>query len=299
MLIDISNRIKLLVSSAGFTYCNCLFIDDDIKAIIDTGADKKSLEEVKPQSIDMVINSHHHYDHIRGNQYFKNSEIKIHSLDYLPLQNRDEFDFYNSFDQWEELMPGVDSEKAGEELGIYQKEILPNLRADSTFEDNDVFDFGHVRMEVVHTPGHSAGHCSFYFPYEDFMFTGDICLTKAGPWYGEVYASADDMVNSINRIIEMKPKRISSCHINEVCNDSVARLSEFRDRIDKREERIYKYLKTTAADYHQIAGQNLIYRLHPSPFVLFWEKLMVLKHLDRLEKDNRIEKIENGLYRAR
>lgn len=57
-------------------------------------------------------------------------------------------------------------------------------------------------------------------------------------------------------------------------------------------------MKKKPADIHEIADQHLIYRLHPTAFVLFWEKLMVIKHLERLEKMGLVKPIGNGLYTA-
>ncbi len=299
MLLKISDQISFLLSAAGFTYCNCIYINDDIKAILDTGADKASLDEIQPETVDWVINTHHHYDHVRGNQYFRQAEIMIHARDFIALGNREDSEHYNSIDLWPALMPGYDYNEAANIMGIFEEDVIKNLRADKTIQDKQIIDFGHTRAEVLHTPGHSAGHCSFWFPNEEFLFTGDICLTQAGPWYGEVYANPGDMIKSIDRLIELNPPRMTSCHINEICYDCRPRLIEFRDRIIKRDERIYQYLKTRPANVHEIAEQKLIYRLHPTPFVLFWEKLMVVKHLERLQQNGSIEAVENGCYRAK
>lgn len=299
MLVKVSDHISFLISDNGFTYCNCIFIDDDIKAILDTGAGKTSLDEIHPEQVDLVINTHHHYDHIRGNHYFKQAQIMIHSLDRAPLTSREENEYYNSINIWQDLMPDSDYNEAGKLMGIVPEDVVKNMRVDAVLEDGQIIEFGHTSLEVLHTPGHSAGHCSFWFPEEEFLFTGDICLTQAGPWYGEIYANPADMIKSIERIIDLNPPRLASCHVNNIYYDQPDRLIEFRDRIYKREEKIYNYLKTKPADVHDIAAQKLIYKLHPTPFVLFWEKLMVLKHLESLEQAGRIEVVANGYYRAK
>lgn len=298
MLVDIGDRIKLVLSEAGFTYCNCLYIDDDIKAIIDTGADYGSLQEIGPENIDRVINSHHHLDHTRGNNYFTKAKVSIHEFDAEPLNDFNTFAYYNSLDQWSELMPDIDYLEIAGQIGLPVEELTDIFGVDDTIQDGELISFGKTTMQVIHTPGHSKGHCSFWFPDESFIFCGDICLTKAGPWYGEVLADPTDMINSINKLIELKADRLASCHIKKVCTDSTERLTEFRDRIYKREERILKYLKNPA-DVDEIAQQNLIYRFHVSPFVLFWEKLMVMKHIQRLLGFGMAEEVEPGKYQAK
>jgi ribonuclease/clavin/mitogillin len=278
-VVKINDHIGLVISETGFTYCNCLFIDDDIRTIIDTGANRKSLEEIEPGSVDMVLYTHHHIDHIRGNRYFPRATKYIHELDFPALQNMENFIHYNSIDRWRDLMPGDDFIQTGMVVGLHEGLLEGIWDIDNIFSDDTIFDLGHTRVQAIHTPGHSRGHCVYWFPEEELLFSGDICLTKAGPWYGEVYSSPDDMLDSIERVIRLKPKYVTSCHVREVYEDVMPRLIEYKNRIYKREERIYNYLKTRTAEVHEIANQHLIYRYHPSSYVVFWEKLMIIKHL--------------------
>ena len=166
--------------------------------------------------------------------------------------------------------------------------------------DGEVIDCGHTQVMAVLTPGHTKGHLSYYFPNEDFLFTGDICLTRVGPWYGDFDTTIDDFINAVDRIIELKPKMLVTAHVrNFVTEDIRAKLIKYRDRIFKREERILDFLTRKAANIHEIADERLIYRLHSSSFVLFWEKCMILQHLKRLSHRGMVEKAEDGRYSAR
>lgn len=40
-------------------------------------------------------------------------------------------------------------------------------------EDGQTFDLAGTRVEVVHTPGHTPGHCCFHLPGEGVLFSGD------------------------------------------------------------------------------------------------------------------------------
>ena len=297
MLISVSDRVKLLFSEAGFMFCNCVLVEDDIRTIIDTGADIKSLLGIEPARTNQVLYTHHHYDHTRGHRLFTDAQIYIHPNDAHAFDNEKEFMYYNSIDRWGELMPGIDCHEAAMQIGMEVTEELV-IPIHDYLSDGQVLDLGHTRIEVLHTPGHSAGHCSFWFPDQEFLFTGDICLTNAGPWYGEVLASPDQMLQSIDRLIALKPPRLCSCHTKEIDTDPLGTLQEYKTRIFKREERIYRYLKKKPANCCELADQHLIYRMHPTPFVLFWEKLMVLKHLERLERMGRINHDDLGLFEA-
>ncbi|MGE5389831.1 MAG: MBL fold metallo-hydrolase [Deltaproteobacteria bacterium] len=299
MLKRLDGRLAQVISEAGFTYCNCLYIDDDVKTLIETGASDDSWADIDADSIDRVLYSHHHIDHIRGNPKFKRARAYIHPLDAVALESQQKFLHYNSIDMWQELMP--DNVFANvTDMNLSQQDFEKMMKIDDTFEDGEIIDLGATRIQVLHTPGHSAGHCAFWFPDREFVFSGDICLTKAGPWYGEIYADPDQMIDSINRVIELKPKSILSSHITKVITDPMPILLEYRDRILKRDDNIYNFLKKNNAPQtiHDMAGNRLIYKIYPTMWVIFWEKLMLIKHLDRLQKDNLIAEVEKGSFIA-
>lgn len=299
MQVKISDKITLMFTEQGFTYSNWLYIDDDVKAVIETGMDTDGLYDVSPEKIDLVINSHHHLDHTRGNNLFPNAEIMIHELESQVLQTENLFISYNSLDLWDDLMPGVDVWEAFQEVGFrgYRRDYQPFdlTRKVSPLRDGQILDFGTVKAEVLHLPGHSIGHCCFWFPEEEFLFSSDICMTKAGPWYGEHLADPIEMMRSIDRIIALNPPRMVSSHIHELMSEPIPQLVEFKQRIEKREERIYNYLLKHPSDIHELSDENLIYRAHPTNYVVFWEKLMLLKHIERLEAQGRV-KHEDSVY---
>lgn len=296
MRIRISDKMSLMLTEQGFTYCNWLYIDDDVMAVIETGMNKDGLQGIDPDGVDLVINSHHHLDHTRGNSLFRRAQVMIHEREVLVLREEEQYFYHNSADQWDELMPGVDFEEAAIFLGVAEEDQpFRTAKPITALHDGQIIDFGHTKAQVLHTPGHSTGHCCFWFPDEEFLFSSDICLTAAGPWYGEHCADPDDMMRSIDRIIELAPPRLVSSHMRKIVDDPVPRLKEFKQRIEKREERIYQYLLQHPADLHQLAAANLVYRVHPSDFVVFWEKLMLLKHIERLERQGRVKQ-EGGIY---
>ena len=301
MQVKISDKITLMLTEQGFTYSNWLYIDDEVKAVLETGLDETALQGVDPKRIDLVINSHHHVDHIRGNGLFSNAQIMIHELETELLKDEEKAKISNSIDQWDELMPGLDFRTANQEINLALSDACPSpydsSRTVLPLKDGQILDFGSVKAEVLHTPGHSAGHCCFWFPEEELLFCSDICLTKAGPWYGEHLADPAEMMRSIHRIIALKPPRVISSHIHEIVDDPIPCLTEFKQRIEKREERVYCFLAQKPSDIHSLAEAKLIYRAHPSNYVLFWEKLMLLKHLESLEKQGRIRQSE-GVYYA-
>lgn len=299
MQVKISDKLTLKLTEQGFTYSNWLYINDDVRAVLETGLDETALQGVDPKKIDIVINSHHHVDHIRGNGLFSNAQIMIHELETEIIKDEEKARISNSIDLWDELMPGLDYKTANQEINLALTPGCPtpydSSRTVLPLKDGQVLDFGTVKAEVLHTPGHSAGHCCFFFPEEELLFSSDICLTKVGPWYGEHLSDPGQMMRSIDRIIALKPSRVVSSHIHEIVDDPIPCLYEFKQRIEKREERIYRYIVHSPSDIHSLADAKLIYRAHPSNYVVFWEKLMLLKHLERLEEQGRV-KLSDGVY---
>jgi glyoxylase-like metal-dependent hydrolase (beta-lactamase superfamily II) len=43
----------------------------------------------------------------------------------------------------------------------------------SWLADGDTLDAGGLNWEVIHTPGHTPGHCCFFLPAEGVLFSGD------------------------------------------------------------------------------------------------------------------------------
>ncbi|TFG38035.1 MAG: MBL fold metallo-hydrolase, partial [Syntrophobacterales bacterium] len=55
-------------NGSTFPFCTSIFIDDDTKVLIDPGAGLNPLGDLKGRErIDMVINTHYHFDHIAYN----------------------------------------------------------------------------------------------------------------------------------------------------------------------------------------------------------------------------------------
>ena len=74
-----------IVFIMGFNYdSNCYLINDSI--LVDTGAghnkdylfSKLKENGVKPENVELIVNTHCHFDHIGGNYLFPNAKIAVH-----------------------------------------------------------------------------------------------------------------------------------------------------------------------------------------------------------------------------
>ena len=109
----------------------------NITSVIDPGESEPILKFLnkKKWHLDEIINTHHHYDHIGGN-----NEL---------------LDLYKS----KLIAPSYDNNR------------ISNI--DVPVSDNETHNIAGISTKVIHTPGHTLGHVCFYMPEEKCLFSGD------------------------------------------------------------------------------------------------------------------------------
>ena len=144
--------IKYVYIPNGYTNCYIL-ADEKTKAaaIIDPGDTVPEIKElVKKDNLDVraIFLTHGHYDHVGGvaalRKKYKDIPVYLHPED------------------------------AGKDT-----ELMPTRALDpvTLWRDGDVVMVGELQVEVLHTPGHSAG--SVTLRCQDVLFTGDTLFTQS------------------------------------------------------------------------------------------------------------------------
>ncbi len=137
--------------------------------LIDTGLGVSNIETVVHTLTKlpvMVVTTHIHWDHIGGHKYFNN--IAVHELEKnwlssdfpIPLKIVKQNLMYKSCD--------FPNDFNLENYQIFQGSPQRILH------DRDCIDIGNRQLLVVHTPGHSPGHCCFYEPQRKYLYSGDL-----------------------------------------------------------------------------------------------------------------------------
>ena len=242
-------------------------------------------------TVDVVLSSHAHEDHIAGNGLFPSAEVRIHRDDLVGLQSLEGLlAIYG--------MP-PDVEKKWQEVLLRDFHYRP--RADATaFSDNEVLDLGGTTVQVVHLPGHTRGHCGFLIEPDGVFYVGDIDLTGFGPYYGDAWSDLDEFETSLGRCREIDAGWFATFHHRGVVEGRTAFLdlvNRFAAVIGAREERLVDYL----AEPHtmdDIVAHRFVYR----PGVeLLWvdyvERRMMGQHLVRLLQNGVVLELEAGRYR--
>ena len=159
---------------------NCYLVEN---TLIDTGAGldenyiTSQLEKhnIKKEDIDLIINTHCHFDHIGGNYIFENAEIAIHKLDAISLKNKDTLG--TSFDAFK---------------------INPNnSKVDIELNDGDTIS----GFKVIHTPGHTYGGICLWDGVN--LISGDTVFANGGVGRFDIGGNYQDLTESVHKLTEL------------------------------------------------------------------------------------------------
>lgn len=307
MIIELTKNIKVIrpEGKAVFPYSNSVYVDDKVKTVIDAGAGTKAYNDIPVDEINLLLLSHHHFDHVHCAGIFKNAAIYAGREDAPSYSDFNVYLKNSGFTDWEELMgePKTQSFTSTVEMppDVPAKHGFQEIKLDGLIEDGTVFDLGNTSVKAIHTPGHTHGHYVFYFEKEDILFSGDIDISPRGPWYGGGCCDLDLFVESIKKVMEINPRVMVTSHrrVFYSRNDDIVKLlQKYLGVVLKKEENIIAYLsKPRTID--EIARQEFIDQVKPekrSVYENFWNKMMIKRHLERLEKTGRIRKLDKENY---
>jgi len=272
-----------------------VFIDDTLRALIDPACDKNVLKKIHSEKpIDLIINSHCHEDHFLNNYLFPNAQLWVPAKEATLFRSAEAL-----LDYWLEPEQKNDPNNKITSNYLYETYNFREREPDRLLNDGDIIDFGETRMEVIHTPGHSEGHLSFHFPEDRVLFTADLDLVKAGPYYGDKGSDVDDVINSLKRLMEIDVDTYLSAHGKiGVHEGNPQYLQDYLNTVYNRENELIHYLKSGPKTLQEITDQGIIYGNRAA--IGSWnlkksERIMMRKHLVRLEKMRKV-RMENGYY---
>ena len=175
-------------------FCNAYLIGPEPWLLIDTGMTtdeawtvfEHGLAEAKVplDAIDSVLITHHHPDHYgmaRPIRDRSGAKVMIHRRD-AEMMFEGLFGSDMPMGQFFGRHGGPSFEGGGPPM-LGMKEFRPAI-PDAFLTDDQVFEMGDRRVRVMHTPGHSPGHCCFALGAEGIVLTGDHILPKITPHIG-------------------------------------------------------------------------------------------------------------------
>jgi hydroxyacylglutathione hydrolase len=130
--------------------------------IVDPGEAKPIINFLEKSNIKLkyILNTHHHYDHVDGNQELK----KKYKLTIVGFRG--------------------------------DKDRIPEI--DLLLDDQQIWKADNFEAKIIHIPGHTTGHIAYHFIKEKIIFTGDTLFSLGcGRIFEGTY---NQMYNSLNKI---------------------------------------------------------------------------------------------------
>jgi glyoxylase-like metal-dependent hydrolase (beta-lactamase superfamily II) len=243
---------------------------------------------------DRVILSHCHEDHVAGAHLYPDVPWHLHEADLPGLRSLDDFMAIYGMDD-----PRVEAGFRRAVVEQFHFVARPDARP---FRDGDVFELGGgVRVRVIHTPGHTRGHCALHVEPDDVLYLGDIDLSSFGPYYGDAWSDLEDFERSLERVRELRATHYATFHhVGVVDRETfLARLDRFAAVIRDREARLLAFLAEAPRSLDEIAAHRFVYRPgDPVPFAESVERRSMGQHLARLVRGGRVREAEPGRFRA-
>ena len=133
--------------------------------VIDPSESKPIIEIIEKDKLNLkyILNTHHHYDHVGGNNELKKR--------------------YNS------KVVGFKDDK----------DRIPEI--DILVENNQIWKEENFKAKIYHIPGHTTGHVAFHFFEEKKIFTGDTLFSLGcGRIFEGTYKQMFDSLNKIKKL---------------------------------------------------------------------------------------------------
>ncbi len=290
-MIEIADRIFYVEAEnrGRYPFCHSLYVKDNVSVIIDPASGEDAMRRIaSAEGADIVLNTHYHEDHRVFNYCFSGATLAVHELDahgYGPI---------------DDFMSGFSVVSSSALMEYWRKFLLDVCRyrpytVDRTFTDGFEIDLGHTVLQVMHTPGHSAGHCCFFFPRERVLYLGDIDLTTFGPWYAGVTSDIGQFLSSIERVRNLSPQVVVTSHGDGVVTENIdERLKSYADIIHRRDRVILEFLSRPRT-LDDILSREIIYRQNQkapdAPF--HWDdRWMIEMHLRRLVSMGKLKRVD-------
>jgi len=287
-------------------------------ALIDTGVRtaesiatfEAALRQVgcAPEKITKIICTHHHPDHYGCSRTFKErsgASVYLHRLEYESAnafgRRRRREDATAFF-----IRNGVPIDRFVQipSQSDFWSEMYAPIAPDHFLEDGKVFCVGDLEVEVMTTPGHTAGHCVLYVRRPRLLISGDHLLPKITPHVGYYPGGPEnplgDFLASQLKIQRFEVNLVLPAHggtfadhrhrANQIIHHHEYRLQEMLDAIRRQARTAY-----------EIAGVAFGFDLDSPLMVQFPATFETLAHLEYLRTLGKVaceQHGEHNLYHA-
>ncbi len=273
-----------------YPYCNSIYIEDS-GILIDPGCDYKRLKEIRDnEGVSCIWMTHWHEDHFKCIDLFHDIPL------WVPRKDAPPFTHIDTFFEWYGYNEKGNKELRDQWTPILKKNFGYKERTpDRLLDDGDIIELENVTVEVIHAPGHSLGHTTFFIKEEKILFLGDYDLSSFGPFYGDMYSSIIDIRKSIEKLKNIDAKIWLSSHENGIFEKNPGELwDNYLNVINEREKRLINFLEKPKT-MDEITNAWLVYGKVMESVYMPIEYFSMKKHLQILI-DNKIAEYKDGKF---
>lgn len=168
----------------GMVETNCYFIyDDETKEAIVVDPAKKGIYATLAANgikVSGIILTHGHFDHIMGvHELVRESGAKLYALDAEDA-----------------LCRNADLNASAQIRKPY------TVEPDVLVSDNDTITIAGIELNVVATPGHTAGSCCYYVPAKKWLISGDTLFRGSVGRSDLPTGNEEQIMNSVHMLID-------------------------------------------------------------------------------------------------
>lgn len=193
----IDNIHAFIWQSMTANNCNSYLIDGPTRVLIDPGHRamfghvESGLRELGLgiDDIDLIICTHAHPDHLEAVQLFK--------------EKRALFTLHETEWQWIDTI--------GKQMSAAFGIDINSIRPDFFLQQGDL-SLDDLELKVFHTPGHSPGSVSLYWPDQKALFTGDLVFKEGLGRTDLPGGDGSKLKASIKRLVELDVEWLLSGH---------------------------------------------------------------------------------------
>jgi glyoxylase-like metal-dependent hydrolase (beta-lactamase superfamily II) len=263
-MIEVSPGIYQLIlpnpAYAALRYVNTYLVRGDSGyLLIDTGWDDEALASLKEQltkigvdfkDITQIIVTHAHPDHYGLAKQLKQlsgAKLALHYLEIDAIKYRymNESDFLSRLDQWWRVngVPTAGLAKFAEDFHKITRGFISPVLPDVTLHGGETIPTGVFNLQVLRTPGHSAGHISLYELKQKILFTGDHILPNINTNTGISLLFSPSTTNPLGDYLDSL-EQVKQLEVNLVLPGHENRFTGLR----KRAERLIRHNKQRTAE---------------------------------------------------
>ncbi|CAO3616590.1 unnamed protein product [Cunninghamella blakesleeana] len=245
---------------------------------------EESLKSISTKAyISDIIISHSHRDHFGGltsifaNPFFQKRPITVHRY-FAPSLSKQQNKSISDH--------CIDHDEDDDEGGYNHLKYFPKDITARPLQNHQLFEIDqYTTLKVIHTPGHTRDHCTFWLEEENSLFTADAVLGNGTA----VFQDLSTYLEGLKGLLLLNPKDLYPGHGEMIKEKGKEKIQEYIDHRELREKQIIDLLASGQLEsYSPMDIVQVLYKNYPSNLHIPAAH-GVLLHLLKLEKEKKVK----------